>query len=63
MQKVEIHLANEGSRFAVFSTDLRLIFGFNVGNEFGVMLREKEIHKLDLCHCPHILFHYIQGLD
>ena len=44
-QKVEIHLANEGSGLAFFSTDLGHIFGSNVGNEFGVMLRGKGPHK------------------
>ena len=32
-QKVEIRPANEGSGLAFFSTDLRHIFGSNVGNE------------------------------
>ena len=44
-QKVEIYLANEGSGLAFFSTDLGHIFGSNVGNEFGVMLRGKGPHK------------------
>ena len=44
-QKVEIYLANEGSRLAFFSTDLGHIFGSNVGNKFGVMLRGKGHHK------------------
>ena len=38
-QKVEIYLANERSGLAFFSMDLGHIFGNNVGNEFGVMLR------------------------
>ena len=38
-QKSEIYLSNEGSGLAFFSTDLGHIFGSNVGNEFGVMLR------------------------
>ena len=41
-QKVKIYLANEGSGLAFFSTDLGHICGSNVGNEFGVMLRERE---------------------
>ena len=45
MQKVEIYLANEASGLSFFSTDLGHIFGSNVRNEFGVMLRRK---------CPHI---------
>ena len=44
-QKVEIYLANERSGLAFFSTDLGHIFGSNVGNEFGVMLRGKGAHK------------------
>ena len=43
--KVESYLANEGSGLAFFNTDLGHIFGSNVGNEFGVMLREKGPHK------------------
>ena len=44
-QKVEIYLASEGSGLAFFSTDLGHIFGSNVGNEFGVLLRGKGPHK------------------
>ena len=44
-QKVEVHLANERSGLAFFSTDLGHIFGSNVGREFGVMLRGKRPHK------------------
>ena len=44
-QKVEIYLANGRSGLAFFSTDLGHIFGSNVGNEFGVMLRVKGPHK------------------
>ena len=44
-QKVEIYLANETSGPAFFSTDLGHIFGSNVGNEFGVMLRRKGPHE------------------
>ena len=44
-QKVEIYLADEGFSLAFFSTDLRLIFGSIVGNEFGVMFRGKGPHK------------------
>ena len=43
--KVEIYLANEGSGPAFLSTDLGHIFGCNVGNELGVMLRGKGPHK------------------
>ena len=49
-QKVEIHLAKEGSGLAFFSTDLGHIFGSNVGNEFGVMLRGNGPHKLKFAY-------------
>ena len=49
-QKVEIYLANEGSGLAFFSTDLGHIFGSNVGNEFGVMLRGKGPHKPEFAY-------------
>ena len=48
IQKVEICLANEASGLAFFSTDLGHIFGSNVGNEFGVMLRGKGPHNQNL---------------
>ena len=44
-QKVEKCLAIEGCGPAFFSMDLGHIFGSNVGNEFGVMLRGKCPHK------------------
>ena len=43
--KIEIYLANEGSDFAFFSTDVGHIFGSNVGNDYGVTLRGKGPHK------------------
>ena len=43
-QKIEIYLEHEGSGLAIFSTVLGHIFGSNVGNEFGVMLRGKGTH-------------------
>ena len=49
-QKVEIYLANEGSGLAFLSTDLGHIFGSNVGNEFGVMLRGKGPHKPEFAY-------------
>ena len=49
-QKVEIYLANERSGLAFFSTDLGHIFGSIVGNEFGVMLRGKRLHKLEFAY-------------
>ena len=47
-QKVTIYLANEGSGFAFFSTDLGNFFGSNVDYHFGVMLRGKGPHKPEL---------------
>ena len=44
-QKVEIYLANGGSGFAFFRTELGHIFRSTLGSEFGVMLRGKEPHK------------------
>ena len=49
-QKVEIYLAKEGSGLAFFNTDLGHIFGSNVGNEFGVMFREKGPHKPEIAY-------------
>ena len=50
MQKNEIYLANEGSGLAFSITDLGHIFGNEVGNEFGVMLRGKGPHNLEFAH-------------
>ena len=44
-QKVEIYFANGGSGLAFFSTDLGHIFGSNVSDELGVMLRGKGTHQ------------------
>ena len=49
-QKVEIYLANEGSGLVFFSTNLGHLFGSDVGNEFGVMLRGKGPHKPDFAY-------------
>ena len=49
-QKVEIHLANETSGLAFFSTDLGHIFGSNVGNEFGVMLKGKGPYEPEFAY-------------
>ena len=42
-QKVEIYLANEGSGLAFFSTNLGHLFESNVGDDFAVILREKDL--------------------
>ena len=63
-QKVEIYLANEGSDLAFFSTDLRHIFGSNVGNEFGVVLRQRTSQTIIYLRlCPHTLTHDIEYTD
>ena len=49
-QKIEIYLANKGSGLAFFITDLGHVFGCNVGNEFGVMLRGKRPHKPEFAY-------------
>ena len=50
MQKVEIWLANEQSGLPFFSTDLGHIFGTNVGNENGVMLRGEGPDKPEFAY-------------
>ena len=63
-QEVEIYNANEGSGLAFFSTDLRHIFGSNVGNEFVVMLRRKRPHKPEISYdFVRILSHDIHRPD
>ena len=49
-KKVEIYLANEGSGRAFISTDMGHIFGSNVGNEIGEMLRRKGPHKPEFAY-------------
>ena len=49
-QKTEIYLANERSGLAFFRTDLGHIFGSNVCNEFGVMLRRKGPQKPEFAY-------------
>ena len=44
-QKVVVILANDTSGHAFCSTDLVYIFGDNVGNEFGVMMKGKGPHE------------------
>ena len=47
-QKNEIYLANEQSGLAFLITDLGQIFGTNVGNKFGVMLRRRNLTNKNL---------------
>ena len=64
LQSVEIYLTNERSVFVIFCMDLRHIFGSNVGNEFGLMLRCKGPHKPEIAHdIVRSLSHDIHGPD
>ena len=49
-QKIEVYLANEESSLANFSTDLRHIFGGNVRNDLGILMRGKGPHKPTFAH-------------
>ena len=49
-EKVEIYLATERSGLAPFSMGPGHIFGSNVGNEVGVMLRRRRPHKPELVY-------------
>ena len=44
-QKVKVYLANEISSLAIFSTDLGHIFGGDVRNDSGILMRGKEPHE------------------
>ena len=55
-QKIGISLANEEWGHAFFSMDLAHSSGSKVGNDFGVFLRGKLLHKQFFSrHCPHTL--------
>ena len=41
-QKLKVNLANEESSLAIFSTDLRHIFGGEVRNDSGILMRGKN---------------------
>ena len=44
-QKVKVYLANEESSLAIFSIDLGHIFGGDVRNDSGILMRGKEPHE------------------
>ena len=44
-QKVKVYQANEESNLAIFSTDLGHIFGEDVINDSGILMRGKEPHE------------------
>ena len=60
-QKDDIYLADDRSGLAFFITDPGPIFGKNVGNEFGVMLRGKGPHEPefaeDIVHIHSLMIH------
>ena len=49
-QTVEIDLENRRSGLVFFSTDIGHIFGNNVGNDIGILLRRKAPHKAVLAN-------------
>ena len=49
-QKVVIILANDTSGLAFCSTDLGHIFGNNVGNQFGVLMKGKGPHETQFAY-------------
>ena len=65
-QKVEIYLAIEGSGLAFLSTDLGHIFGSNLGNIFGGMLKVKGHHKPEFAYdivCIHSIMIYTDMIE
>ena len=44
-QNAEVYLANEGSNLAFFGTKLGHIFGGNVRNDLGILMRGKGPHE------------------
>ena len=65
-QEVEIYLTNDGFGLAFFNADLGHIFGFNVGNEFEVMLRGKGPHKPQIAYnnvCIHSFMIYTDLIE
>ena len=44
-QKIEVYLANEESSLTICSTDLGHIFGGDVRNDLGILIREKGLHQ------------------
>ena len=48
--KVKVHLANEESGLAISSSDLGHMFGGDVRNDLGILMREKEPHEPTLAY-------------
>ena len=59
-QKNVIMLATDSSGLAFCSTDLGHIFGKNVGNHFGVLMKRKSLHEphfaYDIVRIPSMMF-------
>ena len=49
-QKVKVYLANEESSRAIASTDLGHIFGGDVRNDLGILMRGKGPHEPTFAH-------------
>ena len=49
-QKVLVMLANDTSGLAFCSTDLGHIFGYNAGNEFGLLMKAKGPHEPEFAY-------------
>ena len=49
-QKVKVYLANEESSLAIFGTDVGHIFGGDVRNDSGILMRGKELHEPTFAH-------------
>ena len=60
-QKVKVYLANEKSSQAAFSTDLGHIFGGDVRNDSGILMRGKEPHEpsfvYDIVRIPSLMIY------
>ena len=49
-QKVKVHLANEESSLAIFSSDLRHIFAGHVRNDSGILMSGKRTNEPTFAH-------------
>ena len=60
-QKVVIMLANDTSGLAFCSTDLDHVFGNNVGNEFGVLMKGNGPHEPEFAYDSDLVEYNIVG--
>ena len=49
-QKIKVYLANKVSSLAILSTDLGHLFGGDVRNDLGILMRGKEPHELKFAY-------------